>query len=91
MSKNEEVEHQIRQSVKEAEFQRRKKEQEVQRLKDELIKKKRDDAKKIQDAIDRAEQEEKAILFHINKEKAKLHEVRRIKATESQTNHFSLI
>ena len=76
LDKNEEVEHNLRQSVKEAEYQRRKKEQEVQRLKDELIRKKRDDAKKIHDAIARAEQEEKSLERHLFKEKSKLDEVR---------------
>ena len=76
LDKNEELEHNIRQSVKEAEYQRRKKEQEVQRLKGELIRKKREDAKKIHDAIARAEHEEKLLERHLVKEKTKLDEVR---------------
>lgn len=76
LDKNEELEHNIRQSVKEAEYQRRKKEQEVQRLKDELIRKKREDAKKIHNAIARAEEEEKLLERHLVKEKTKLDEVR---------------
>ena len=75
LNKNEEVEQNLRQSLKEAEFQRRKKEQEVHRLREELVKKKREDAKRIHEAIERAEQEEKALQRHIYKEKAKLEQV----------------
>lgn len=75
MTKNEEVEYELRKSVKEAEFQRRKKEQEVQRLKEELIRKKRDDGKKIHNAIARFEQEEKQLERQLTKEKTKLNKV----------------
>lgn len=74
--KNEDLEYELRKSVKEAEFQRRKKEQEVQRLKEDLIRKKREDAKKIQEAIARSEKEEREIERHLAKEKAKLDKVR---------------
>jgi len=76
INKNEEIEYELRKSVKDAEFQRRKKEQEVQRLKDDLIRKKREDAKKIRDAISRAEQEEKELQRHLIKEKTKLDKVK---------------
>lgn len=75
VSKNEEAEYELRKSVKEAEFQRRKKEQEIQRLKEDLIRKKREDGKKIHDAIARFEREEKELERHLAKEKAKLNKV----------------
>jgi hypothetical protein len=74
--KNEEIEYELRKSVQEAEFQRRKKEQEVQRLKDDLTRKKREDAKKIRDAIARAEQKEKELQRNLIKEKRKLDKVK---------------
>lgn len=61
--------------MKEAEFQRRKKEQEIQRLKEDLIRKKREDAKKIHEAIARSEQEERNIENTLSKEKTKLSKV----------------
>lgn len=76
VSKNEEIEYQLRKSVKEAEFLRRKKEQEVQKLKEDLIRKKREDAKKIHDAIARSTKEEKLLERTINKEKVKLNKVK---------------
>ena len=76
VSQNEEIEHELRKSVKEAEFQRRKKEQEVQKLKEDLIRKKREDARRIQQAIARSEQEEKELERNIYKEKTKLVKVK---------------
>jgi len=76
VNENEEIEYQLRKSVKEAEFQRRKKEQGVQRLKEDLIRKKRDDAKKIHEAIIRSKQEEKELERHISKGKAELTKVK---------------
>jgi len=76
--KNEEIEYELRQSVKETEFQRRKKEQEIQRLKDDLTRKKREDAKKIRDAIFRAEQKEKELQRNLIKEKIKLNKVKEL-------------
>jgi hypothetical protein len=76
MKQNEEIEYELRKSVKEAEFQRRKKEQEVQRLKEDLIRKKRDDAKKIHEAIARSQQEEKELERHLINEKEKLIKVK---------------
>jgi hypothetical protein len=67
--------------VKEAEFERNKKEQEVQRLKDDLIRKKREDAMRIRDEISRAEREEKELEQQIIKEKSKLDKVK-------SPNHF---
>ena len=61
--------------MKEAEFQRRKKEQEVQRLQGDLVRKKREDAKKIHDAIARSEREETQLQRTLAKEKAKLNKV----------------
>ncbi|CAF1244390.1 unnamed protein product [Rotaria sordida] len=86
MNKSEDVEYELRKSVKEAEFQRRKKEQEVQRLKDDLIRKKREDAKKIQNAIARSEQEEKELERHLAKEKAKLYKLQ----TRREDNYLRL-
>ena len=74
--KNEEIEYELRKSVKEAEFQRRKKEQEVQRLKEDLIRKKRDDAKKIHEAIARSQQEEQELERNLTKAKEKLIKVK---------------
>ena len=54
--------------MKEAEFERNKKEQEVQQLKDELIRKKREDAMRIRDEIARAEREENELEQQITKE-----------------------
>ncbi|CAF2848226.1 unnamed protein product [Rotaria sp. Silwood2] len=86
MNKNEDIEYELRKSVKEAEFQRRKKEQEVQRLKDDLIRKKREDAKKIRNAIARSEQEEKELEQHLTKEKAKLYKFQ----TRREDNYIRL-
>jgi hypothetical protein len=62
--------------MKEMEFERRKKEQEVQRLKIEFIRKKRDDAKKIHDAIAEAENQEKLMQQNLLKEKLQLNDVK---------------
>jgi vacuolar-type H+-ATPase subunit H len=76
VEKNEEIEYELRKSVKEAEFLRRKKEQQVQKLKDDLIRKKREDARKIRDAIARSEQQEKELERQLAKEKSKLNKVK---------------
>ena len=76
LRKNEAIEHELRKSVKEAEFQRRRKEKEVEQLREDLIRKKRNDAKKIHDAIARAEDEEKQLHRHLVRETTKLDEVR---------------
>ena len=89
VNENEEIEYELRKSVKEAEFQRRKKEQEVQKLKEDLIRKKREDAKRIHEAIARSEQEEKELERHINKEKAKLLKVKHSKILLSKENQIS--
>ncbi|CAF4459131.1 unnamed protein product, partial [Rotaria socialis] len=86
VTKNEEIEYNIRKSVKETEFLRRKKEQEVQKLKEDLVKKKREDAKKIHDAIARCEQEERALERILAKEKAKLFKLQ----TRREDNHERL-
>ncbi len=65
----------MRKSVKEAELERRKKEQEVQKLQEELIRKKRLDNIRIRDEITRAEREEKELEQQIIKEKSKLDKV----------------
>jgi hypothetical protein len=66
----------LRKSVKEAELERRKKEQEVQKLQEELIRKKRLDNIRIRDEITRAEREEKELEQQIIKEKSKLDKVK---------------
>ena len=76
LRKNQAIEYELRKSVKEAEFQRRRKEKEVEGLREDLIRKKRDDAKKIHDAIARAEDEEKQLHRHLVREKTKLDDVR---------------
>lgn len=76
LRKNEAIEHELRKSVKEAEFQRRRKEKEVEQLREDLIRKKRNDAKKIHDAIARAEDEEKQLHRHLVRETTKLDDVR---------------
>jgi DNA repair exonuclease SbcCD ATPase subunit len=86
MKQNEEIEYELRKSVKEAEFQRRKKEQEVQRLKEDLLRKKRDDAKKIHEAIARSQQEEKELERHLINEKEKLIKLQ----TKREGNHSRL-
>ncbi|CAF1582502.1 unnamed protein product [Rotaria magnacalcarata] len=86
VAKNEEIEYTIRKSVKEAEFLRRKKEQEVQKLKEDLVKKKREDAKKVHDAIARCEQEERALERILAREKAKLFKLQ----TRREDNHERL-
>ncbi|CAF1684699.1 unnamed protein product, partial [Adineta ricciae] len=61
LNKNKEIEFELRKSVKEAEFQRRKKEQEVQKLRDDLIRKKQEDAVKIQEAIAQVQTQEREL------------------------------
>jgi len=75
VSKNEELEHDLRKSVKDAEFDRRKKEQEIQTLETELIRKKHSDSIRIRDEIARAEREEKELEQHLIQEKSKLEQV----------------
>ncbi|CAF1224605.1 unnamed protein product [Rotaria sordida] len=72
VNKNEEVAHDLRKSVQEADIERRKKEQEVQQLKEELVRKKRLDAIHICEEIANAEREEKELEQQIIKEKSKL-------------------
>lgn len=86
ISQKEEVEYELRKSVKEAEFLRRKKEQEVQRLKTDIIRKKREDARIIQEAIHRSENEEKQIARSLAKEKTKLNRLQ----TRREGNHQRL-
>lgn len=88
VSRKEEIEYELRKSVKEAEFQRRKKEQEVQKLKEDLVRKKREDAKRIHEAIARSEHEEKELQRHIHKEKAKLLKVNQSYSTKSLLRSF---
>jgi hypothetical protein len=76
VSKNDEVEHDLRKSVKETEVERRKKEQEVQRLEEELIVKKREDAARIRIEIARAEHDEKQLEQQLIQERSKLDQVR---------------
>ncbi len=76
LNKNKEIEFELRKSVKEAEFQRRKKEQDVQRLRDDLVRKKKEDAKKIRAAIIQVEQDEKELERHLIKENGKLNKVK---------------
>lgn len=61
--------------MKEAEFERKKTEQEVQKLQEELTRKKRLDAIRIREEIARAEHEEKDLEQQIIKEKSKLDKV----------------
>jgi len=74
--KNEEIEHDLRKSVKEAEFDRRKKEEEIEKLHEELIRKKRLDSIRIREEITRAEREEKELEQQLMKEKSKLDKVK---------------
>jgi len=87
VSKNEEIEHDLRKSVKEAEFDRRKKEQELYKLEEELIHKKRLDALRIRDEIARAEREEKELEQQIIKEKSKLDKLH----TRREDNYLRLL
>ena len=75
MNKNKEIEFELRKSVKEAEFQRRKKEQEVQKLRDDLIRKKQEDAVKIQEAIAQVQTQERELGRNLIKENTKLNKV----------------
>lgn len=75
VSKNEEIEHDLRKSVKDTEFDRRKKEQEIQTLESELIRKKHSDSLRIRDEIARAEREEKELEQHLIQEKSKLEQL----------------
>ncbi|CAF0987488.1 unnamed protein product [Adineta ricciae] len=70
--KNEETEHDLRESLKQAEYDRRKKEHEVQKLQDEIIQKKKSDAVRVRKEIARAQHEEKELEEQLVKEKAKL-------------------
>ena len=72
------MEHDLRKTVKEAEFERRKKEQEIQQLQEELIRKKREDAIRIREEIARAEQEEKELEQNLIREKAQLDKVNNV-------------
>ena len=76
MNKNKEIEFELRKSVKEAEFQRRKKEQEVQKLRDDLIRKKQEDAVKIQEAIAQVQTQERELERNLVKENTKLNKVK---------------
>ncbi|CAF2937639.1 unnamed protein product, partial [Rotaria sp. Silwood2] len=87
VSKNEEVEHDLRKSVKEADFEKRKKEQEVQRLKEELNRKKRLDAIRIREEIAKAEREEKELEQQLIKEKSKLDKLH----TQCEDNYLRLL
>ena len=62
--------------MREAEAERRKTEVEVQKLQEELIRKKRLDAIHIREEIARAEREEKELEQHIIQEKSKLDKVK---------------
>ncbi|UJR21744.1 hypothetical protein I4U23_024819 [Adineta vaga] len=70
--KNEEIEHDLRESLKQAEYDRRKKEREVQKLQDTLQKKKKSDAVRVRKEIARAQHEENELEEQLVKEKAKL-------------------
>ncbi|CAF0981483.1 unnamed protein product [Didymodactylos carnosus] len=72
MNKNEEQEHDLYKNVKEAEFSRRKKEQDVKKLQGELVKTKRVHAEKIKGEISKAEKTEKEIKQQLVKEKSRL-------------------
>ncbi|CAF3830368.1 unnamed protein product [Rotaria sp. Silwood1] len=87
VSKNEEVEHELRKSVKETEFERRKKEQEVQQLKQELDRKKRLDSIHIREEIAKAEREEKDLEQQLTKEKSKLDKLH----TQCEDNYLRLL
>ena len=76
LNKNKEIEFELRKSVKEAEFQRRKKEQEVQKLRDDLIRKKQEDAVKIQEAIAQVQTQERELERNLVKENTKLNKVK---------------
>lgn len=82
------MEHDLRKTVKEAEFERRKKEQEIQRLQEELIRKKREDAIRIREEIARAEQEEKELEQHLIREKAQLDKVNDVISLDFPTKFF---
>ena len=62
--------------MKVSEFERLQQEQEVERLKEELNRKKRLDAMHIREEIVRAEQEEKELEQQLIKEKSKLDKVK---------------
>ncbi|CAF3383362.1 unnamed protein product [Rotaria socialis] len=85
--KNEEVEHDLRKSVKEADFERRKKEQEVQRLQEEIVRKKRLDAIRIREEISKAEHDEQELEQQFIKEKSKLDKLH----TQCEDNYFRLL
>ncbi|CAF5133219.1 unnamed protein product, partial [Rotaria magnacalcarata] len=85
--KNEEVEHDLRKSIKEADFERRKKEQEVQRLQEEIIRKKRLDAIRIREEISKAEHDEKELEQQLIKEKSKLDKLH----TQCEDNYLRLL
>ena len=70
------MEHDLRRSVKDAETERRKTEQDLHKLQEELIRKKHLDAIRIREEIARAEQEEKELEQHIVQEKSKLDKVK---------------
>ena len=89
VSKNDEVEHDLRKSVKEAEFDRRKKEQEVKQLQEELSRKRREDAARIREEIARAEREERELEQSLIKEKSKLDQVRDYSACTRRNLLFS--
>lgn len=75
MVKNNEVEQDLKKIVRDSEAERRKKEQEVQRLQEELNRKKRDYAAKIREQIAQAEREERELEELMLKEKSKLDQV----------------
>ncbi|CAF1305255.1 unnamed protein product [Adineta steineri] len=72
LNKNKEIEFELRKSVKEAEFQRRKKEQDIQKLRNDLIRKKHEDTVKVRQAIAKSEQQERQIERNLTKENTKL-------------------
>ncbi|CAF1161642.1 unnamed protein product [Adineta steineri] len=71
-SKNEEAEHDLQESLKQVEYERRKKEIEVKQIREELNRKKKLDAINVRKEISRAEHEEKELEEQIIKEKAEL-------------------
>ena len=86
--KNDEVEHDLKKSVRETESEKRKKEQELQRMQEELMRKKREDAAKIREEIARAEREERELEHALVKEKSRLDQVRFSSITMTNVNRI---